>query len=153
MPPEHQFWEGELIAFGPSGNLSPCTHDKGAELLTGRERTTLVPVVMVAPFHERASSIAQGIDRDVRPWLNLADDLRNLKLDQDISIPQVCDRAPPPNARTYSGKLGKKSPLDRPSVLYCAQIAVMGDQSSGKSSVLEALSGVPLPRGSGLTTR
>ena len=33
------------------------------------------------------------------------------------------------------------------------QIAVMGDQSSGKSSVLEALSGVPLPRGSGLTTR
>lgn len=33
------------------------------------------------------------------------------------------------------------------------QIAVMGDQSSGKSSVLEALSGVPFPRGSGVTTR
>lgn len=29
----------------------------------------------------------------------------------------------------------------------------MGDQSSGKSSVLEALSGVPFPRGSGLVTR
>lgn len=28
-------------------------------------------------------------------------------------------------------------------------IAVIGDQSSGKSSVLEALSGVPLPRGNG----
>ena len=28
-------------------------------------------------------------------------------------------------------------------------IAVIGDQSSGKSSVLEALSGVGLPRGSG----
>jgi interferon-induced GTP-binding protein Mx1 len=28
-------------------------------------------------------------------------------------------------------------------------IAVVGDQSSGKSSVLEALSGVALPRGSG----
>lgn len=28
-------------------------------------------------------------------------------------------------------------------------IAVIGDQSSGKSSVLEALSGVSLPRGSG----
>ncbi len=28
-------------------------------------------------------------------------------------------------------------------------IIVIGDQSSGKSSVLEALSGVPLPRGSG----
>jgi interferon-induced GTP-binding protein Mx1 len=33
------------------------------------------------------------------------------------------------------------------------QIAVMGDQSSGKSSVLEALSGVQFPRGSGLVTR
>ncbi|XP_003463958.4 interferon-induced GTP-binding protein Mx1-like [Cavia porcellus] len=32
-------------------------------------------------------------------------------------------------------------------------IAVIGDQSSGKSSVLEALSGVALPRGSGLVTR
>ncbi|KAG9333421.1 hypothetical protein JZ751_012681, partial [Albula glossodonta] len=32
-------------------------------------------------------------------------------------------------------------------------IAVIGDQSSGKSSVLEALSGVALPRGSGILTR
>jgi len=33
------------------------------------------------------------------------------------------------------------------------QIAVMGDQSSGKSSVLESLSGIPFPRGSGLVTK
>ena len=33
------------------------------------------------------------------------------------------------------------------------QIAVMGDQSSGKSSVLEALSGIPFPRGAGLVTK
>ncbi|CAM9766895.1 unnamed protein product, partial [Discosporangium mesarthrocarpum] len=58
--------------------------------------------------------------RDVRPWLNLVDDLSNLTHDAEISIPQIC---------------------------------VMGDQSSGKSSVLEALSGIPFPRGSGLVTR
>lgn len=33
------------------------------------------------------------------------------------------------------------------------QICVMGDQSSGKSSVLESLSGIPFPRGTGLVTR
>ena len=33
------------------------------------------------------------------------------------------------------------------------QIAVMGDQSSGKSSVLHSLSGIPFPKGSGLVTR
>lgn len=33
------------------------------------------------------------------------------------------------------------------------QICVMGDQSSGKSSVLQAISGIPFPRGSGLVTR
>jgi interferon-induced GTP-binding protein Mx1 len=33
------------------------------------------------------------------------------------------------------------------------QIAVIGDQSSGKSSVLESLSGIPFPRGVGLVTR
>ncbi|XP_074717010.1 interferon-induced GTP-binding protein Mx-like isoform X2 [Strix uralensis] len=32
-------------------------------------------------------------------------------------------------------------------------IAVIGDQSSGKSSVLEALSGIALPRGNGIVTR
>ncbi|KAK7166736.1 hypothetical protein R3I93_006488 [Phoxinus phoxinus] len=32
-------------------------------------------------------------------------------------------------------------------------IVVIGDQSSGKSSILEALSGVALPRGSGIVTR
>jgi interferon-induced GTP-binding protein Mx1 len=33
------------------------------------------------------------------------------------------------------------------------QIAVMGDQSSGKSSVLEAICKIPFPRGTGLVTR
>jgi GTPase SAR1 family protein len=62
----------------------------------------------------------QGVNRDVRPWLQLAEDLTELSVDKHMSVPQI---------------------------------AVMGDQSSGKSSVLEALSGVPFPRGTGLTTR
>ncbi|KAM5180977.1 interferon-induced GTP-binding protein Mx2-like [Mantella aurantiaca] len=44
-------------------------------------------------------------------------------------------------------KLGVEEDLALPA------IAVIGDQSSGKSSVLEALSGVCLPRGSGIVTR
>ncbi|XP_006886828.1 PREDICTED: interferon-induced GTP-binding protein Mx2 [Elephantulus edwardii] len=43
--------------------------------------------------------------------------------------------------------LGVEQDLELPA------IAVIGDQSSGKSSVLEALSGVALPRGSGIVTR
>jgi interferon-induced GTP-binding protein Mx1 len=67
-----------------------------------------------------SSVLADGVMRDVRPWLMLAEDLTELSLDKHLSVPQI---------------------------------AVMGDQSSGKSSVLEALSGVPFPRGSGLVTR
>ena len=66
------------------------------------------------------SALTQNIEREVVPWLQLAEELRALDLDKELSVPQI---------------------------------AVMGDQSSGKSSVLEALSGIPFPRGSGLTTR
>ena len=37
--------------------------------------------------------------------------------------------------------------------LLISQVAVMRDQSSGKISVLESLSSIPFPRGSGLLTR
>ena len=33
------------------------------------------------------------------------------------------------------------------------QIAVFGNQSSGKSSILEAIAGIPFPRGDGIVTR
>lgn len=46
----------------------------------------------------------------------------------------------------YLRRIGIEKDLALPS------IAVVGDQSSGKSSVLEALSGVGLPRGSGKTS-
>lgn len=38
---------------------------------------------------EGGSAIAAGIRRDVRPWLNLVDDLSNLTRDAEISVPQV----------------------------------------------------------------
>ncbi|KAG5184845.1 Mx2, Mx-like dynamin-related GTPase [Tribonema minus] len=86
------------------------------------EDSSASPATAVAEDNNtgEASSIEQGIQRDVRPWLNLVDDLSNLTHDTEISVPQIC---------------------------------VMGDQSSGKSSVLESLSGIPFPRGSGLVTR
>ena len=37
--------------------------------------------------------------------------------------------------------------------VFLPQIMAVGDQSSGKSSVLEALTGLPFPRDSGLCTR
>jgi Dynamin family len=37
--------------------------------------------------------------------------------------------------------------------VFLPQIVAVGDQSSGKSSVLEALTGLPFPRDSGLCTR
>lgn len=48
---------------------------------------------------------------------------------------------------TLRGVLREESGIQLPT------IAVVGDQSSGKSSVLEALSGVALPRGREITTR
>lgn len=59
-------------------------------------------------------------DSEVRPLLDLIDTLRDIGLQNEISLPQI---------------------------------AVMGDQSSGKSSVLENISRIPFPRGSGLVTK
>lgn len=67
-----------------------------------------------------SSVLLDTIEKDVRPWLSLVEDLHQLNLEAVLNVPQIC---------------------------------VMGDQSSGKSSVLEALSGIPFPRGAGLVTR
>ena len=67
-----------------------------------------------------ASALSRQNQKDVRPMLDLVDEMRRLGVEKEVPLPQI---------------------------------AVMGDQSCGKSSVLEALSGVPFPRGTGLVTR
>jgi interferon-induced GTP-binding protein Mx len=68
-----------------------------------------------------ATLLSAEMERDVLPWLKIAEDLRNLSLESELHVPQIC---------------------------------VMGDQSSGKSSVLNLLAGdVIFPSGTGLVTR
>ncbi|XP_060785461.1 interferon-induced GTP-binding protein MxE [Neoarius graeffei] len=55
--------------------------------------------------------------------------------------------------RPYIDLVDKLRSLGVEKDLNLPAIAVIGDQSSGKSSVLEALSGVALPRGTGIVTR
>ncbi|XP_048865153.1 interferon-induced GTP-binding protein Mx3-like isoform X1 [Brienomyrus brachyistius] len=108
-------------------------------------------------------------------------ELRLLAADpQQVSFPdemhsslESLDDVSPPNEESYSIKQmegvvhGQLEERVRPYIdlvdslrmtgierdLSLPAIAVIGDQSSGKSSVLEALSGVALPRGSGIVTR
>lgn len=70
---------------------------------------------------EDSHSLTKEIEKDVLPWLKVAEDLRTLNLESELNVPQIC---------------------------------VMGDQSSGKSSVLNLLAGdVIFPSGTGLVTR
>lgn len=93
--------------------------------------------------YSSASSMNSAIERDVRPWLDLVEALRQEGVQEDMPLPQIAVMGRGSRRRVVSAAMGPYLPL-----LACA-----GDQSSGKSSVLEALSGVQFPRGSGLVTR
>lgn len=86
-------------------------------------------------------------DRDLgnEGILKKIDSLRAANVGTLIPLPQVCL----PSALC---------PLWSPSIwtlhqLTCLQLIVVGDQSSGKSSVLESLTGFSFPRAAGLCTR
>ena len=66
-----------------------------------------------------ASALSRQNQKDVRPMLDLVDEMRRLGVEKEVPLPQI---------------------------------AVMGDQSAGKSSVLEMISGVPFPRTPGVRT-
>ncbi|KAF3926374.1 Dynamin [Arthrobotrys entomopaga] len=69
---------------------------------------------------------------------------RTILLDDTIGIEEH---------RILLDKIDKLRELGVNKILGLPQVVVTGDQSSGKSSVLEALTGLPLPRSSGLCTR
>lgn len=56
-------------------------------------------------------------------------------------------------ARPFLDLIDKLREINIEQDIPIPQIAVMGDQSSGKSSVLESLSGIGFPRGAGLVTK
>jgi hypothetical protein len=77
------------------------------------------------------------------------------------SDPSSADPSPLPSESAYE-KIGDPVLLDKIDKLFACnvgehidlpQLVVVGDQSSGKSSVLEGLTRLPFPRDSGLCTR
>jgi hypothetical protein len=75
--------------------------------------------------------------RELIRLFEIIDKLRECGVSEDISLPQV---SPVP--------ISALPPDTNP-----PQLVVVGDQSSGKSSVLEALTGIPFPVASTLCTR
>jgi hypothetical protein len=75
------------------------------------------PIKKIQTMEDKNSS---GIQKKLRPLIDLIDELRENGVSHFISLPSI---------------------------------VVVGDQSSGKSSVIESLSGLELPRGIGCVTR
>ncbi len=93
------------------------------------------------------SVMQRSIESKVRPVLDLMNNLRCVCLEY-VFEHALAFPSPPPlttfNKPIKYRKIGIEKEFSIP------QIAVMGDQSSGKSSVLEAISSIPFPRGSGM---
>lgn len=88
-----------------------------------------------------ASGLAaiNGLDTEKRVRiLGIIDKIRELGVSEDVSLPQVC-------------MISVSEPQTKCSLRL--KLVVVGDQSSGKSSVLESLTGLSFPIASDLCTR
>ncbi|XP_064612871.1 interferon-induced GTP-binding protein Mx-like isoform X2 [Liolophura sinensis] len=102
-------------------NEGPVVHGAASETQSELDKLSRESIDSTDQHEQGISpSLTKEFDAQVRPYIDLIDNLRAYGLDRDVGLPAV---------------------------------AVIGDQSSGKSSTLEAICGIQLPRGSGIVTR
>lgn len=82
--------------------------------------------------------VTNGLDTHSSPQMHIGPTLEELQTDEQRRVLDTVSQV-------------RKCGLE--SVLFLPQIVVCGDQSSGKSSVLEALTEIPFPRNDNLCTR
>ncbi|CAE1329480.1 MX1 [Acanthosepion pharaonis] len=73
----------------------------------------------------------------------------NMPRERENNLPQIFNQ----NVRPFLDAIDNLRKFGLDEDLKLPTFVVIGDQSSGKSSILEAISGVQLPRGTGIVTR
>lgn len=121
----------------PIGRLEPFPEER----LERYFNTSTMPKTMpkMASQTNGVKTIAtNGVDTNSSPQMSISPTLEELQTDEQRRVLDIVSQV-------------RKCGLE--SVLSLPQIVVCGDQSAGKSSVLEALTEIPFPRNDNLCTR
>lgn len=102
---------------------------------------------VISPFIEikNECSLEQFHSTKIRPLLDAVDQLRGIFSSSNTTISPFLIQSEFDHS--------SNSPLKIMETIRVPNIVVIGDQSASKSSVLESLSGISLPRGQNITTR